>query len=127
MAQAAGARRAIPLAVSIAAHSPLMAPAQAQFSRAVAQATITDPVIPIIGNVHAAPLQTATQVRADLEDQLTHRVRWTESILFMRSQGITHFIELGSGNVLTGLLKRIDKEAVGISLGKPEEFLALQE
>jgi [acyl-carrier-protein] S-malonyltransferase len=122
LASAAGARKVVPLAVSIAAHSHLMSDAQADFSKAVAEAPIIDPEIPIIGNITGAPLNTAQQIRADLEGQLTHRVRWTESIQFMRSQGIETFIELGSGSVLAGLLKRIDREAKVISIGSPADF-----
>ncbi len=125
LAQQAGARRAIPLAVSIAAHSPLMSMAQASFNQAVAEAPIARPVIPLVGNVTAGPLEQADQVRADLQAQLTHRVRWTETIQFMSSQGITTFIEMGSGTVLTGLLKRIVREAAGINLSTPADFAKL--
>jgi [acyl-carrier-protein] S-malonyltransferase len=122
LAVQAGARRAIPLAVSIAAHSPLMEHAQAGFNQAVQAAPISDPVTPIVGNVTARPLTTAAEVRADLQDQLTHRVRWTEAIQFMRGQGVNTFIEFGSGTVLTGLLKRIDKEAEGITFAAPVDL-----
>jgi [acyl-carrier-protein] S-malonyltransferase len=122
LAQEAGARRAVPLAVSIAAHSPLMARAQDSFNLAVAEASIRDPLLPIIGNVVAAPLSTAGEIRADLEAQLTHRVRWTESMQYMISQGVAAFIEIGSGTVLSGLLKRIDRKAETFSLGSPADF-----
>lgn len=125
LAQAAGARRAVRLAVSIAAHSPLMAYAQADFNQAVDQAPLVAPAIPLVGNVTAAPLDSVQAIRADLRGQLTHRVRWTESIQYMLGQGVTTFIEVGSGNVLTGLLKRIDRQAMGIACGKPEDFAAL--
>lgn len=121
-AKAAGAKRALPLAVSIAAHSPLMAGAQEQFRIAVDEALIEDPAIPIVGNVGADLLKTAETIRADLYGQLTSRVHWTESIRNLRKLGVTTFIELGSGAVLTGLLKRIDAEAEGISLGEPPDF-----
>jgi [acyl-carrier-protein] S-malonyltransferase len=121
----AGARRAIPLAVSIAAHSPLMEPSQADFNLAVEAAPIKDPLIPIIGNVTARPLTTAEGVRADLRDQLTHRVRWTESIQYMAAQGVNTFIELGTGSVLVGLLKRIDRGVEGINLGTPADLQRL--
>jgi [acyl-carrier-protein] S-malonyltransferase len=117
VAQAAGARRSVRLAVSIASHSPLMSQAQAGFIQAVEAAPLVDPVIPLVGNVTASPLSTAQAVRQDLQNQLTHRVRWTESIQWMIAQGVTTFIELGSGTVLTGLLKRIDRDAVGINFG----------
>jgi [acyl-carrier-protein] S-malonyltransferase len=125
LAQQAGARRAIPLAVSIAAHSPLMSMAQTSFNQAVADAPITKAVVPLVGNVTASPLIQADQVRADLQAQLTHRVRWTETIQFMISQGITTFIEMGNGTVLTGLLKRINRDATGINLGTPDDFAKL--
>lgn len=120
--QVAGERRVKPLAVSIAAHSPLMALSQADFNRAVQAAPITDPHTPLVGNVTATPLTTAAQIRADLQAQLTSRVRWTESIQAMTRQGVNTFVEIGSGSVLCGLLKRIDREAAGIALGKPEDF-----
>ncbi|MBT3391521.1 MAG: ACP S-malonyltransferase, partial [Chloroflexi bacterium] len=78
--------------------------------------------IPIIGNVSAAPLTSPEQVRADLQAQLTARVRWTESIQYLRVQGVDTFIELGSGEVLSGLVKRIDRKTTRIALGVPEDF-----
>jgi [acyl-carrier-protein] S-malonyltransferase len=125
LAQQAGARRAVPLAVSIAAHSPLMATCQASFNQAVREAPITDAMVPLVGNVGAVPLVKADQIRADLQAQLTHRVRWTETIQFMISQGISTFVEMGNGTVLTGLLKRINRDAEGINLGTPADFAKL--
>lgn len=122
LARQAGAKRAVPLAVSIAAHSQLMVPAQAQFNQAVQQAPLTTPDIPIVGNVSAAPLRNVQDIQQDLNAQLTSRVRWTESIRWMISQGVTTFIEIGSGNVLTGLLRRIDRSVEGLNLGSPEDF-----
>jgi [acyl-carrier-protein] S-malonyltransferase len=122
-----GAKRALPLAVSIAAHSPLMESIEKDFAKAVKAAPIADPGISIIGNVDAAPLPEVGDIRKDLEDQLTKRVRWTESVQYMAAQGVTHFIELGSGSVLTGLLKRIDRDLVGIALGEPEDFEKLEQ
>jgi [acyl-carrier-protein] S-malonyltransferase len=125
LAQQAGARRAKPLAVSIAAHSPLMMLAQSDFNRAVIAAPITDPRIPLVGNVTATPLTEAGQVRADLQAQLTSRVRWTESVQAMIARGVTTFLELGTGSVLTGLIKRIDREVTGQAIGNPEDFAKL--
>lgn len=122
LALKAGARRAVPLAVSIAAHSPLMSVAQQDFNLAVQGAPIRDPIVPLVGNVTAAPLSSADQIRADLQAQLNSRVRWVESMQFMRAQGIQHFIEIGNGTVLVGLLKRIDREAESFALGAPEDF-----
>ncbi|MEX2143726.1 MAG: ACP S-malonyltransferase [Anaerolineales bacterium] len=121
-AKAAGAKRALPLAVSIAAHSPLMTSAQEEFYHAVVLAPIKDAEIPLVGNVDAMPIKDEVDLGADLQGQLTRRVRWTDTIQAMRQAGITTFIELGSGSVLTGLLKRIDSEAEGIHLGEPADF-----
>ena len=117
-----GIRRVRPLAVSIAAHSPLMTLAQADFNQAVGQAEIVDPQVPLVGNVTALPLSTAAEIRSDLQAQLTSRVRWVESIQEMSSRGITTFIELGSGSVLTGLIKRIDEGAATLAIGSPADF-----
>lgn len=122
LANQAGARRAVPLAVSIAAHSPLMEHAQSDFNRAVSRASLSEPKIALIGNVTAKPLKNAAEISSDLQAQLTSRVRWTESIQYMLSQGVTSFIEIGSGSVLTGLLRRIDRQASGVILGAPDDF-----
>lgn len=126
LANEAGIRKVRPLAVSIPAHSPMMAHAQERFNQAVAAAGVQDPAIPIIGNVSAQPLATAQDVRADLRQQLTARVRWTESIQALAAQGVTTFIELGSGSVLCGLLKRIDPNLRGLSIGEPGDFAKLE-
>ncbi|MEJ2261905.1 MAG: ACP S-malonyltransferase [Anaerolineales bacterium] len=125
LANAAGARRAVPLAVSIAAHSPLMSHSQTAFNQAVDSAPLADPQIPIVGNVTARPLASAAQIRGDLQAQLTSRVRWTESIQHMLAEGVTKYLEIGSGAVLTGLLKRIDRQVTGIPLGAPADFARL--
>jgi [acyl-carrier-protein] S-malonyltransferase len=122
LAKAAGARRAVLLAVSIAAHSPLMASVQAEWDAAVAVVPLSKAAVPVVGNVTAEPMTRADEFRADLRAQLTCRVRWTETIHFMLAQGVTTFLELGSGNVLTGLLKRIDEGPARWALGKPEDF-----
>jgi [acyl-carrier-protein] S-malonyltransferase len=121
-AKEAGARRVVRLAVSIAAHSPLMVYAQDQFTRAVASSEIQTPRVPIIGNVNAKPLLSIEHVQSDLRAQLNSRVRWTESIQYLLSSGITTFVEIGSNSVLTGLLKRIDRSAQGISFGAPQDL-----
>ena len=122
LAQEAGARRIVRLVVSIASHSPLMLHAQAGFVQAVEAAPLADPLFPLVGNVTASPLTTARGIRQDLQNQLTHRVRWSESIQWMIAQGVTTFIEMGSGTVLTGLLKRIDRDVKGINLDTPVDF-----
>jgi [acyl-carrier-protein] S-malonyltransferase len=122
LARQAGARKVVRLAVSIAAHSPLMRHAQEGFNQAVQAAPLSDPLAPVVGNVQAAPLTSAAAIRAELQSQLTNRVRWTESIQWMIAQGVTTFIEMGSDSVLTSLLKRIDRSVQGISLEKPADF-----
>jgi [acyl-carrier-protein] S-malonyltransferase len=125
LAKAAGARRAVLLAVSIAAHSPLMVSVQAEWDAAVAAVPMADAAVPVVGNVTAEPMTRADEFRTDLRAQLTCRVRWTESVRFMTGQGATTFIELGNGNVLTGLLKRIDTSVPGFALSAPREFEVL--
>jgi [acyl-carrier-protein] S-malonyltransferase len=122
LAREAKARKVVPLAISIAAHSPLMNHAQEDFNQAVNAAPIQNPIHPIIGNVNARPMTSAAQIKADLQAQLTSRVRWTESIQYMASQGVKTFVELGSGGVLAGLIKRIDREVNTLSLGTIEDF-----
>jgi [acyl-carrier-protein] S-malonyltransferase len=126
LAQQAGIRKVRPLAVSIASHSPLMLHAQASFTQAVEQAPISDPLIPVVGNVSALPMTTANEIRADLQAQLTSRVRWSESIQEMAARGVNLFIELGSGTVLSGLIKRIDDTLQAISIGKPADLEKLE-
>ncbi len=122
LAPQSGVRKIRPLAVSIAAHSPLMTHAQADFNQAVAEASIGDPAVPLVGNVTASVLTSANEIRADLRMQLTSRVRWTKSIQEMTRRGATTFVELGNGSVLTGLLKRIDEQLVGLALAAPADF-----
>ncbi len=122
LAKDSGARMTVPLAVSIASHSPLMVHAQADFNHAVDIAPIANPRLPLYGNVTAQPLHTAEQIRADLQAQLTSRVRWTDSVQAMIALGVTTFIEMGRGSVLAGLLKRIDRRVNCYSLGTPSDF-----
>ncbi len=117
-----GARRVVRLAVSIAAHSPLMKPAQDRFSRALNATSIADPDLPVIGNVSAQPLRSSADVREDLNAQLTENVRWTEIIHFLLERGTTTFVELGPGKVLTGLIRRIERSASLINLDAPASF-----
>jgi [acyl-carrier-protein] S-malonyltransferase len=122
IAREAGARRIRPLAVSIAAHSPLMEHVQIAFNTAVESTPLADPLIPLIGNVTALPLFSAAEIRADLQAQLTSPVRWTESVREMIARGVSTFIELGSGSVLTGLVRRIDPQVVSFALGSTADF-----
>ncbi len=112
----AGAKRIVPLPVSIASHSPLMAEVATKLAAYMEGVEFHAPTIPVIGNVGAAPIETPDAIRAELAAQLTSRVRWTESVQAMRAAGVQRFIELGSRDVLTGLLRRIDRKASGLAL-----------
>lgn len=126
LAQQAGARRAVILAVSIAAHSPLMSHAQADFNQAVQSAPIGEAQTPVVVNVSARAVRSPEAIREDLQAQLRSRVRWTESVQAMTAHGVRNFIEIGSGTVLCGLIKRIDKEARCLNLGSPADFEKLE-
>jgi [acyl-carrier-protein] S-malonyltransferase len=125
-AKTAGAKRALPLAVSIAAHSQLMESVQGQWNEAVDAASISAPQISIIGNVHARFMTTADELRADIKAQMQSRVRWTETIQSLSAQGVANFVEVGTGSVLIGLIRRINSSASGFPLGNPADFSALE-
>jgi [acyl-carrier-protein] S-malonyltransferase len=125
-AKAAGAKRTLPLQVSIAAHSPLMDSIQADWNAAVDACAIGTPEIPVVGNVHAKPLLSGDELRADIKAQMQSRVRWTESVQLMLGNGIQTYVEVGSGEVLLGLIKRIEPAAIRHTLGTPQDFLALE-
>ncbi len=122
-----GAKRAMPLTVSVASHSPLMKAITADFRAVLDNTPFNAPAVPVIGNVQAASLLSADAIRAELGDQLTSTVRWTESVQTMRAHGIELFIELGPKDVLSGLIKRIDRAAERVTLNNAESvntFLA---
>lgn len=119
--KAAGGR-VLPLAVSIAAHSALMASAADEFARRVAATPIRTPTLPIIGNIQAQPLNTPAEIRTELVAQLTQSVRWTASIQAMAAAGAAQFIEFGPGEVLTGLVKRILPGAPTANVRAPEDL-----
>jgi [acyl-carrier-protein] S-malonyltransferase len=122
----AGAKRAMPLPVSIAAHSPLMDSIQADWNAAVDSCPIRTPGIPVVGNVHAGPLLSADELRSDIQGQMQSRVRWTGSVQLMLGNGINSFVEAGSGEVLLGLIKRIEPSTNRFPLGNPQDFMALE-
>jgi len=125
-AKAAGAKRAQALAVSIAAHSPLMDSIQEEWNAAVDACAMEKPTIPVVGNVHANVLLTADELRADIKAQMQSRVRWTESVKKMLESGIQTCVEVGSGEVLLGLVKRIDSSLVRLPLGNPIDFESIK-
>jgi len=124
-AKAAGAKRALPLAVSIAAHSPLMDSIQGDWNAAVDACAIKDADIPVVGNVYAKPMRNADELRADIKAQMQSRVRWTESVQGMYGSGIQTYVEAGCGEVLLGMIKRIAESAQRFPLGTPQNFEAL--
>lgn len=122
LAKEAGAKRVLPLNVSGAFHSPLMAGAEAGLRDALAGANLEDPRFPVVSNVTAQPVADAERANDLLVQQLTAPVRWAQSVRTMRDAGVERFVEVGPGNVLTGLLRRIDSSAAGIALGSPAEI-----
>jgi [acyl-carrier-protein] S-malonyltransferase len=119
-----GAKRAVPLVVSVASHSPLMQSITADFQKAVERTPFAAPAIPVIGNVTAVPLHTVDEIRAELSAQLVSTVRWTESVQYMLAHGVDTVIELGPKDVLTGLLKRTDRDASRVTLSSTESVKA---
>lgn len=109
LAEQRGARRLIRLAVSIAAHSPLMAEAATEFRRLLDATPFQKPAIPLVANATAGPLTDPDDIRDALGRQLTSPVRWSESLRWMIAQEVTRFVEVGPKEVLTGLLRRIDR------------------
>ncbi|GAB4435536.1 MAG: ACP S-malonyltransferase [Anaerolineae bacterium] len=120
-----GVKRIIPLAVSVAGHSPLLANAAAQLRDVLGAIDFSPPAVPVVANTSAAPLTDAGAIRAELAAQLTSRVRWTESVQAMRAAGVETFIEIGPKDVLTKLLRRIDDAATGVALNSAEALRQL--
>jgi [acyl-carrier-protein] S-malonyltransferase len=127
LAKVRGARRVIPLAVSIASHSPLMRSAAQALADVVAQIDFHQPRVPVVANVTAAPITTVAEIREELVEQLTSMVRWVESIQYMIAQGVTAFVEIGPKNVLTGLMRRIDKSVRTVNVENVEGVKAFLE
>lgn len=119
-----GAKRAVPLTVSVASHSPLMQSITPDFERALDAVPFHTPTIAVIGNVTAQPISSADAIRQKLGAQLTSTVRWTESVEHMLNQGIDTFIELGPKDVLGGLIKRIDRSTTRFTLNSAESVRA---
>ena len=111
LAKAKGAKRAIPLPVAGAYHSPLMATAQAKLQAELAKINLSAPTVPVISNVTAQPHGAPSEISTRLVEQVTSSVLWENSIRYLLAQGFTRFIELGPGTALSGFMKRIDKNA----------------
>jgi [acyl-carrier-protein] S-malonyltransferase len=117
-----GIKRALLLPVSAPFHCALMAPAADAMAEALETAPIAAPMIPLVSNISAAKMTEPTDIRRLLVEQVTGMVRWRESMLAMAAMGVTSFVELGAGKVLSGLAKRIVPEAEVISIGTPADI-----
>lgn len=122
LAKVRGAKRVIPLAVSGAFHSPVMQPAAAGLARAVAATNINDATIPVVSNIEALPLTGAQAIREELTQQIASSVQWTRTIELLVSMGVTTFLEIGPGQALTGMVKRIAKGATTLNAGSAADI-----
>ena len=123
LAEKARARKVVRLPITIASHSPLMAKASEGMNRLLQKLPMRDPVRPLVGNVNAALLSTKEAVYGELRDQLLHGVRWQRSVEVMRGEGADMFMEIGPGNVLTRLVRRIDYELNSLPIADDYEGL----
>jgi [acyl-carrier-protein] S-malonyltransferase len=127
LATAKGAKRALLLPVSAPFHCALMKPAADVMQEALAAVAMHAPSVPVVANVIAGEVTDPARIRQLLVEQVTGMVRWRESVLYMKTKGVTELVELGAGKVLTGLTKRIDGDLAGRAVGTPkdiEEFAA---
>ncbi len=120
-----GAKRALPLPVSAPFHCTLMQPAADAMADALSKTTIGIPCVPIVANVTANAVSDPNVIRRLLVEQVTGTVRWRESVIWMKEQGISEMIELGAGKVLSGLIKRIEKDVAAESVGTPDQIETL--
>ncbi len=122
-----GAKKAVTLPVSAPFHCTLMAPAAQRMAQALADTDIRPPFVPVVANVTAKAVTEPSEIRSLLVDQITGVVRWRESVIWMKEQGVSEMVELGAGKVLSGLVRRIDREIEASSVGAPEQIEALFE
>ncbi|KZD24356.1 ACP S-malonyltransferase [Tardiphaga robiniae] len=127
IAKTKGAKRAMLLPVSAPFHCSLMQPAADVMAEALAKVTINKPAVPLVSNVLAAPISDPDEIRRRLVEQVTGTVRWRECVSYMAGQGVTRFLEVGSGKVLSGLVKRIAEGAVGVAVGGPNDIAAAKD
>ena len=118
-----GARRAVKLNVSAPFHCALMKPAQERLAADLKRIDFKDLAIPVVTNVHAEPVTSGNQARDSLVQQVSHTVRWLESVEFLINQGVQTFIEIGPGKVLSGLVRQIDR---GVRCGNVEDESSLR-
>jgi len=126
LAKAKGAKRAIPLPVSAPFHCALMQPAADAMAEALSKVTVRAPVVPVVANVLAAPITDPAEIVRRLVEQVTGTVRWRECVAAMAGAGVTTFYEIGSGKVLSGLVKRIADGATGTAIGTPDDVAAFK-
>jgi [acyl-carrier-protein] S-malonyltransferase len=124
IAKAKGIKRAMALNVSAPFHSPMMQPAADKMREALAAVTIRPPAVPVVANVTAAEVSEPEMIRRLLVEQVTARVRWRESVLAFRALGVVMTVEAGGAKVLTGMVKRIDKELQNVTLDSPSDIEA---
>lgn len=124
LAKEAGAKRAMPLSVSAPFHCSLMQPAADAMAVALADITINAPCVPLVANVTAAAVAETSAIPGLLVEQVTSMVRWRESVQWMAGQGVEQLVELGTGKVLTGMVKRIDKSLASKAIQTPEDIEA---
>lgn len=127
IAKGRGAKRATLLPVSAPFHCRLMQPAADVMARALSEVAVNRPLVPLVSNVLAAPISDPEEIRKRLVEQVTGTVRWRESVAYMAGQGVTHFLEIGAGKVLSGLVKRIADGAVGVAVGGPNDIAATKD
>ncbi len=122
-----GAKRCILLPVSAPFHCALMAPAAEIMADALAIVRMESPKVPLVANITAGPVVNAPEIRRLLVEQVTGMVRWRESVLYMKGEGIGKLVEVGAGKVLSGLTRRIDRDLPALSIGTPEDITAFLE
>ena len=127
LAKEAGAKRALILPVSAPFHCSMMAPAATEMERALAEVEIANPRVPVVANVLAESVNEGNAIRTLLVDQVTGRVRWRSSVEWMVGQGVTEFWEIGAGKALSGMIRRIQREATTRNVGTPADIAALKE
>jgi [acyl-carrier-protein] S-malonyltransferase len=121
IARQKGAKRAMMLTVSAPFHCALMQPAAAAMAQALAEVTVRAPAVPVVANVIARPVTAPADIVRRLVEQVTGTVRWRDSVAYMAQQGVTAFYEVGTGKVLSGLVKRIADGAIGVAIGSPDD------
>lgn len=122
LAKSKGARRAIMLDVSAPFHCPLLQPAADTMREALATIAMDEPSVPLIANVTAEPVADPEEIRRLLVEQVTATVRWRESVMAMKGLNVSTLVELGSGKVLTGMVRRIDRDLTGLAIEGPDEI-----